>query len=103
MKYLSQIVEQVADLYFVDESDWVKEELQGYCAYLSKFILDEDIESYDRFCLAVLKVGNRSKDKFMQAIELGKCDYRDLFVAAGFGNSVSKHKEWANNLVRNNT
>ena len=104
MNYLSQTVENVAEHYFAEESDWAKEELQKYCEYLSEFISDKTSpESYERFCLAVLKVGRTSKEKFSQAIELGKCDYRDLLVAAGFGDSVTVHEEWAKNVSNKNT
>jgi hypothetical protein len=37
------------------------------------------------------------------AIELGKWDYRDLLVAAGFGNSVTIHSEWAKKISGTNT
>jgi hypothetical protein len=50
-----------------------------------------------------LKVGKSSKKKFIQAIELGKWDYRDLLVAAGFGNSVTIHSEWAKKFSGTNT
>ena len=104
MNYLSQTVEKVAKHFFAEESDWAKEELQKYCEYLSEFISDKTTpESYERFCLAVLNIGRFSKEKFAQAIELGKCDYRDLLVAAGFGNSVTAHEEWAKNVSNKNT
>jgi hypothetical protein len=104
MKYLSPIVEQVSEHYFGEESDWARDELQKFCEYLSDYISDKTTpESYERFCLAALKVGKTSKQKFIQAIELGKWDYRDLLVAAGFGNSVTIHNEWAKKFSGTNT
>jgi hypothetical protein len=68
--------------------------LQEYCVYLSEFFdKNATAESYERFCLAILKLGKSNKEKLTQALDLGKIDYRDLLVAAGFGNSLTIHNE----------
>ena len=97
MNYLTTNTQQVIAHYFPAESDWATDQLQSYCEYMSEYISDKTTpESYERFCLAILKIGKTSKEKFLQAIELGKCDYRDLLVAAGFGNSITIHNDWVN-------
>ena len=104
MNYVTPTVEKVANHYFETESDWAVAELQNYCEYLSEFISESTTpESYERFCLAILKIGKTSKSKFNQAVELGKSDYRDLLVAAGFGNSITIHEEWARSLTNEKT
>ncbi len=104
MNYLTFRIEAIATHYFQGESAWAKEQLQSYCEYMSKYISDKTtLESYERFCLAILKLGKTSKDKFTQAVELGKYDYRDLLVAAGFGNSTTIHNDWAEKIIKKGT
>ena len=101
MNYLSANVKAICAHYFPSETEWAITELQAYCIYMAGCISEKTtLESYERFCFAVLKLGKTSKEKFTQAIELGKCDYRDLLVASGFGNSVTIHNDWAKNILK---
>ena len=100
MNYLSPNVKAICAHYFPSETEWAITELQAYCIYMAECISEKTtLESYERFCFAVLKLGKTSKEKFTQAIELGKCDYRDLLVAAGFGNSVTIHNDWVKKIL----
>lgn len=100
MNYLTQRTKDIAAHYFPVDAGWAIDQLQSFCESLAKYISEETTpESYERFCLAVLKIGKTSKDKFTQAIELGSCDYRDLLVAAGFANSVTIHNDWAQKII----
>ena len=104
MEYLTSNVKTIIAHYFPTETEWATHQLHSYCEYMSKYISEETTPaSFERFCLAILKIGRTSKDKFIQAIELGKSDYRDLLVAAGFGNSTTSHKDWANKLLKKET
>jgi hypothetical protein len=58
-------------------------------------ILDE--YQLERFRFAALKLSNGNLDKLRQAIALAKDDWRDLLVAAGFGNDVTEHNRWLPN------
>lgn len=39
-------------------------------------------------------------DKFLAAVELAQLDWRDVLMAAGFGNDLEAHLRWADELVR---
>lgn len=100
MNLVSAKAQNVAAHYYPSEREWIISQLQGYSEYMSEFMDDErEAESYERFCLAILKIGKSSKEKIIEAIELGKMDYRDLLVSAGFGNSVTVHNDWARKVL----
>jgi hypothetical protein len=44
--------------------------------------------------LAALKYSDGDLSKLERAVDLGRRDYRDLLVAAGFGNDVRAHLKW---------
>jgi len=104
MNYLTTSIKIIIAHYFPSDVEWATNQLQDYCEYLAEYISDKtSLESYERFCFAILKLGKGSKSKFLQAIELGKCDYRDLLVAAGFGDSTTIHDEWAGKILNKKT
>jgi len=100
MNLLSDKVKKIVLHYHQSDADTVLLVLQKYCEYMAQFLDgDPNPESYERFCLAIMKLGKSSKIKITQAIELGKIDYRDLLVGAGFGNSITLHNQWANKIL----
>lgn len=48
----------------------------------------------ERCRIAALKLSDGDLARLEQAVRLGRRDYRDLLVAAGFGNSTSAHLQW---------
>jgi hypothetical protein len=48
----------------------------------------------ERLQFAALKVSGGDISKLRSAIELGRIDWRDLLLAAGFGADVEAHKHW---------
>jgi hypothetical protein len=58
-------------------------------------LLDTDCEPVERIHLAVLKLSGGDIYKLIKAIELARVDYRDLFMAAGFGYDAHEHERWA--------
>jgi len=100
MNLVSDKSRKIAKKFFPDESASIIYQLQEYCEYLSEFFSEESQpETYERFCLAILKIAKTSEEKFTKATELGKTDYRDLLVSAGFGNSLTIHNEWASKVL----
>ena len=100
MDLISEKTKEIARKFYPSESEPIVSQLQEYCDYLSEFFEDEALpENYERFCFAILKLGKTSREKLSKAIELGRTDYRDLLVSAGFGNSLSAHDEWANKIL----
>ncbi|MCW9005413.1 MAG: hypothetical protein OQK70_09130 [Gammaproteobacteria bacterium] len=104
MNLVSDKSKAIAEKFFPNESASVIAQLQEYCEYLSEFFSEEkQPETYERFCLAILKIAKTSNEKFSKAIELGKIDYRDLLVSAGFGNSITIHNDWASKILNEKT
>lgn len=48
----------------------------------------------ERFRYAALKLSEGDIDSLRHAIDLAKSDWRDLLIAAGFGEDVSAHQRW---------
>ncbi|MFV2057949.1 MAG: hypothetical protein ACC707_15905 [Thiohalomonadales bacterium] len=104
MNLVSEKSKAIAEKYFPDKSDTVVAQLQDYCEYLLEFFSeDSQPETYERFCLAILKIAKSSNEKLNEAVELGKTDYRDLLVSAGFGNSITIHNDWASKILHEKT
>jgi len=51
--------------------------------------------SHERIRFAVLKISNGDVTKLRDAVEHAKIDWRDVLMGAGFGDSLTAHKEWA--------
>lgn len=56
--------------------------------------LDDDAFAFERLRFSALKVSNGNIEVLKKAINVAKEDYRDLLYAAGFDNSLVKHKKW---------
>ena len=56
----------------------------------------EKLNEYEleRFRYAVLKLSKGSLERLRHATELANLDWRDLLMAAGFGEDVDAHREW---------
>ena len=54
----------------------------------------------ERIRFAVLKLSSGSLPEFERAIAIANTDWRDVLVAAGFGNSLSAHINWLNAQIR---
>jgi hypothetical protein len=55
--------------------------------------------SLERLRFAVLKLSGGKLDKLRKALDLGKRDWRDLLMAAGFGHDLEAHKHWADETL----
>lgn len=51
-------------------------------------------EEMERIRFAVLKLGAKTDSDFESAILLAKTDWRDLLMAAGFGEDLESHNKW---------
>lgn len=50
--------------------------------------------------LAILKLSNGEVDKFLVAAELAQLDWRDVLMAAGFGNDLEVRLSWAKEICK---
>lgn len=48
----------------------------------------------ERVRFAALKLSDGRLDRLLEAIELAQADWRDLLMAAGFGEDVKAHERW---------
>ena len=51
--------------------------------------------SLERIRFAVLKLSEGTMEGLRTSIELAQADWRDLLMAAGFGDNVTAHEEWS--------
>ena len=58
-----------------------------FCQSLDEFGLE-------RVRFAALKVSGGDLGKLYEAVDLAQQDWRDLLMAAGFGHSLTAHREW---------
>ena len=59
---------------------------------------DLSAEANERIAAAMLKQSNGSIPRLRAATELARRDWRDLLVAAGFGNDLSAHDAWLTSI-----
>jgi hypothetical protein len=57
-------------------------------------------EGLERIRFAVLKLSSGSLPRFERALAIANTDWRDVLVAAGFGNGLQAHINWLDEQVR---
>jgi len=57
-------------------------------------------EGLERIRFAVLKLSSGSLPQFERALAIANTDWRDVLVAAGFGNGLQAHINWLDEQVR---
>ena len=82
---------RIALLFPPDQRELVRVILSEECGNNLPFLNDLDEVKLERFQFAALKLSAGDLDKFDQAIALAKRDWRDLLMAAGFGEDVNAH------------
>jgi hypothetical protein len=80
--FVGQAREQAAALLF------------SQCGNNLPFLEDSDPRGLERIRFAALKVSNGDLGKLEQAVQLAQQDWRDVLVAAGFGDDVRAHEAW---------
>ena len=68
--------------------------LVAECGSDLPFCHDSDPYQLERVRYAAMKLSHGTLDGLRQAIELAKIDWRDLLMAAGFGEDVTEHQRW---------
>ncbi|MDH3377230.1 MAG: hypothetical protein OEQ39_09740 [Gammaproteobacteria bacterium] len=95
-------IEIVNALFREEQRDEVVELLKIECAENIPFCEDHDKFQMERIRFSVLKLSEGGMDELIQAIELAQVDWRDLFMAAGFGHDPEAHNRWASQLRKSN-
>ena len=92
---LSEKTIEIVNLLFPEnQREEVNELLKIECGDNVPFCEEYDKYGMERIRFSVLKLSEGEMDKLVEAIELAQIDWRDLFMAAGFGYDVEAHKKW---------
>jgi hypothetical protein len=86
-------------LFSASQHDEVARLLGQECGNNLPFLANLDKLALERFRFAALKLSEGRMDKLQTAIGVAKRDWRDLLVAAGFANSLTEHKRWAEQIL----
>jgi hypothetical protein len=68
--------------------------LIAQCGNNLPFCEGSDARGLERIRFAALKLSNGDLAKLQKAVEIAMTDWRDVLVAAGFGNDVRAHESW---------
>lgn len=85
---------RIEALFSVDERELVRDLLVEECGNNLPGLENTSSEAMDRFRFAVLKLSEGELPKFEKALRLAKADWRDLLMAAGFGEDLMAHELW---------
>jgi hypothetical protein len=73
--------------------------LEAECGNNLPFCDEYDELQMERIRFAALKLSEGNINKLLKAIDLARMDWRDLFMAAGFGYDVKAHETWAKEIL----
>ena len=97
---LSTRTNAVADVLFDEPMrSHVKRTLLDSVSENIPFCDDETPEGMDRIRFSIMKLTDENSDNFAMAVELAQTDWRDLFMAAGFGHDANEHNNWFAGIV----
>ncbi len=86
---------------FEEEQEEVISVLENQCADNLPFCENGTPLSMERIRFSVLRL-DKEHGEFNQWVKLANIDWRDLFIAAGFGDTDA-HLDWANKLIEQRT
>ena len=98
---LSPRTKQLAEIIFSakcqpEAIQWLEEE----CGNNLPFCENDDEYQMERIRFAVLKLSGGNIQKLLEAIDLARMDWRDLFMSADFGYDVNAHEKWAEETLK---
>ena len=95
-----ETMRRVSILFPPDQRDEAALILTRECGNNLPFLEKLNEYELERFRYAALKLSKGSLDGLRRAAELANLDWRDLLMAAGFGEDVGVHREWLPNTQR---
>jgi hypothetical protein len=93
-KLSTETEKRISLLFPPDQQQLVRTLLFEECGNNLPFLENLHEKRLERFQFAALKLSEGELDKLDRAIALAKADWRDLLMAAGFGNNVDAHRSW---------
>lgn len=93
---ISERTEKLLEKFFPDEftRKIARGTLIHECGDNIPFCEDHSPKEMDRIRFSVLKISAGDLNKLGEAVDLAKLDWRDLFMAAGFGHDTNAHNDW---------
>ncbi len=92
-----QLVEKVfGPKRIAEAAQWLEDE----CGDNLPFCEGEDEFQMERIRFAAIKLSEGNVQKLLEAIDEARMDWRDLFMAAGFGYDVDAHELWAEEILK---
>lgn len=96
MSELSQNTKNLVDaLYQSREALEVYDILENECGTEDLSCEGWSPTQMERIRCSVLKLAKENKMNLDSAVKLAQKDWRDLLIAAGFGNELNAHEKWA--------
>lgn len=92
------VISVITTLFATDECETITEMIIEECN--AERLHSSSADGLERIQLAVLKISNGEVDKFLAAAELAQLDWRDVLMAAGFGEDIEAHKKWVKIVQR---
>lgn len=80
------------------ERESIARALETRCSENIPFCDRSTPEQMERIRFAVLKL-TLEKGRFEHWVKEAAFDWRDLFIAAGFGEDITAHESWADSLI----
>ena len=74
---------------------WLKQD----CGDNLPFCAGQNESEMERLRFAAIKLSKGNLHQLRKAIDLARIDWRDLLMAAGFGDDVDAHNEWAKEVL----
>ena len=94
----SNLLTAITNLFTPDEYETITKILIEECN-ADKIHVSSEID-VERIQLAVLNLSEGDTDKFLAAAQLAQLDWRDVLVAAGFGNDLEAHLKWIDKISK---
>ena len=87
----------IAVLFEAKDRETITEMLTEECS--AERLHTTSADAVEPIQLGVLKLSNGEVGKFLAAAKLTQIDWRDMLVAAGFGEDVKAHLKWADSKI----
>jgi len=73
--------------------------LENECGAEALSCKDWTPEQMERIRFAVVRLGSASPEALAKAVKLAQRDWRDLLMAAGFGENLEAHNKWYSHVA----
>jgi hypothetical protein len=90
----------VSKIFNAEKFEEAVQQLENECGNNIPFCSNDDEYQMERIRFAAIKLSSGDIKKLREAINEARMDWRDLFMAAGFGYDVKAHEKWAEEILK---